>query len=57
MILLMSKRPNCCWGVRNHFKPENDELVKQTVGFVGTFDLTRALSAEALLQNTTTTAY
>jgi hypothetical protein len=37
---------------------DNGDLVKQTVGFVATMDLSgRSLSAEAILQNVQTTAY
>jgi|SRR5687768_7528690 len=44
MILLMSKRPNCCWGVRNHFKPENDELAGMKDG------ITRDLKTRELIE-------
>ena len=36
---------------------ENDGLVKQTMGFVAEFDVTRSLTVEALLANTSVTAY
>ncbi len=37
--------------------PGNDDLMRQTIGFVATYDLTRALSIEAFLTNTKTAAY
>lgn len=37
--------------------PDNDGLMRQTVGFVATYDLTRALTTEALLTNTKAVAY
>lgn len=36
---------------------ENDGIVKQTLSFVAEFDVTRSMTAEALLVNTQTTAY